>query len=1244
MFDSSNIVLDTQRINLSEKEHVLLRPGMYAGPKELTTGKFLNVSITDNMLSATGYTSLKYSPALYKIIDETFTNAADALIGIKAENVVKGLLVSYDVKTGQISIMNVGNSIDITRSKCADGIERLRPEVLFGLFRSGTNYSTGDSNTAGVNGYGVKLTNVYSSYFEVTTVDNKTTYKQFWKNNMDIKSEPEINNVESKLKYVKISYIPDYKLEDGTGVVSDRKIASELHERNRKTFFEFKLSEADVEQYIKLRLFETALYLNNNGLGNITYKYNGQNIRYSIESVLSLFGTQLINYESNKTTSPYNIYIRYDRNRDECKTASIINGISVNVGTHFGVIQDQIANYIKPKIKEEFADVLCNKRLSSNIFTKYLGIYIVGTISNLKFSGQTKEVIKNDVKTLSNHTLDVASLETIYNKIKSNIETDFINNLRERNKKEEEDNNLEPVNVAQKKISGRKVGASSDYYPAALLKDSSAIKSNFKLVVAEGDSALSLVIGIRNKGSKDDNNKNINPNYCGAFSIQGVPINVKRLIKKDTNGNITHADQKFTNNKKFTKLLAIIGLDLSYTYKSDIEFEQLNYRKLIIASDQDEDGKGNIRSLLICAIYVLWPALVTRGFISYWETPIIRIKLAEEEYKECYSISEFTRWQRDYKGKKISTDDIEYLKGLGSNDPSHYMQLRNVYIEHVIILTNELEDMENNSDFIDIYFGNDSDLRKKAISTNRSIESVDKISNNTIPLYWHLLSDRDSFSKYVLHRMLPSTLDGLIYAKRLVLANCFKIFGKTNKFRKISDIVATTITNMNYAHGGASLEKVVVGMCQRYNGSHDFPYMVGKGSLGNRITGTKAAAAPRYISARPNNPLLRIIYPEDDDMLLSYEMDSGKYTAPKYYVPIVPMTVLDNIDNIAHGWKATFWGRDINQVLAHIRLCIAEGNYVDCKSDYDVSTYKLKHIVKNNISYGKYIKTGEYTIVITELPLGKYTTTILFGSSDGDEDELEVDEKKEKKGKNNKIAGIETLQSKKPELKKRGIKYLPEVVSFSDETDENNISIKVTFNVPVSKLEEGDIYKYLGLCNKLTPCLNTIGCGKDIDNKLVREFKEYKDITKYWFEHRKQLYIKRYKYKSFELRREAFKLTALIKFVSEARKMGITNVDEDKQISILEEYKYVKINTKMSLTENMDLDEYFNTLIDPKHASYSYLLDLKISQMTSAYQKKCQDKLTKLKEEYAYINKYKKFQGDNMWIAELEAFVEAIKR
>lgn len=107
-------------------------------------------------------------PGLYKIMDEILVNAADN----KTRDLKMDLLkVEINRDENKIMIQNNGNGIPVeVHSK-----EKIYiPELIFGSLLTSSNYDDDDKKlTGGRNGFGAKLTNIYSTEFTVETADSE---------------------------------------------------------------------------------------------------------------------------------------------------------------------------------------------------------------------------------------------------------------------------------------------------------------------------------------------------------------------------------------------------------------------------------------------------------------------------------------------------------------------------------------------------------------------------------------------------------------------------------------------------------------------------------------------------------------------------------------------------------------------------------------------------------------------------------------------------------------------------------------------------------------------------------------------------------------------------------------------------------------------------------------------------------------------------------------------------------------
>ena len=136
---------------LSDVDHVLLRPDTYGGSLH-------PVEWENTYVSTSGGHNLEVIPMMYKMFDECLVNARD--------NISRGKTTQIDVNIdlNGFKVYNNGKTIPITKNK----EEKMwNPTLAFGYLRTSNNYDDSvERLTGGRNGYGAKLTNIFSKKFE----------------------------------------------------------------------------------------------------------------------------------------------------------------------------------------------------------------------------------------------------------------------------------------------------------------------------------------------------------------------------------------------------------------------------------------------------------------------------------------------------------------------------------------------------------------------------------------------------------------------------------------------------------------------------------------------------------------------------------------------------------------------------------------------------------------------------------------------------------------------------------------------------------------------------------------------------------------------------------------------------------------------------------------------------------------------------------------------------------------------
>lgn len=118
-----------------------------------------------------------------------------------------------------------------------------------------------------------------------------------------------------------------------------------------------------------------------------------------------------------------------------------------------------------------------------------------------------------------------------------------------------------------------------------------------------------------------------------------------------------------------------------------------------------------------------------------------------------------------------------------------------------------------------------------------------------------------------------------------------------------------------------------------------------------------------------------MLFPESDDALLEYLVDEGQSIEPKYYLPIIPMTLVNGSEGIGTGWSTYIPCHNPRSIIDNIKRMMKQEEYVPMKPWYKGYTGSIE----KESSTDRYLVTGIYEIrsedelEIKELPIGKWT-------------------------------------------------------------------------------------------------------------------------------------------------------------------------------------------------------------------------------------------------------------------------------
>lgn len=208
-------------------------------------------------------------------------------------------------------------------------------------------------------------------------------------------------------------------------------------------------------------------------------------------------------------------------------------------------------------------------------------------------------------------------------------------------------------------------------------------------------------------------------------------------------------------------------------------------------------------------------------------------------------------------------------------------------------------------------------------------------------------------------RGIPLFADGLKPVQRFLI--CHALQKQKGKFEKVTSLSA--ISHLGYHHGEQSAATALTSMAADYN--NNLPLFEGDGNFGNVLN--PSAGAPRYIYARLS-PLFELIF---KDMDLCPAHDDPEHIPPKYYLPIIPIVLVNGSKGIATGYATDIPPHD---PLSIIDWLIERNKKEQPKSEIKPKYYGFEGTVTKFEDHyeiaGNYELVGSNKIRVTELPRG----------------------------------------------------------------------------------------------------------------------------------------------------------------------------------------------------------------------------------------------------------------------------------
>ena len=467
------------------------------------------------------------------------------------------------------------------------------------------------------------------------------------------------------------------------------------------------------------------------------------------------------------------------------------------------------------------------------------------------------------------------------------------------------------------------------------------------LILTEGDSAKTLAIAGLSV---------IGRNKYGVFPLKGKLLNVRDASNSSVIGNA-----------EVQNIMKIMGLNIGTTYTST---EKLRYGHIMIMTDQDHDG-SHIKGLIINFLHHFWPSLLSqKNFLQVFITPIVKCepKTGSKQYKitnteTFYTTPEYEQWCQ----QQTREWNIKYYKGLGTSSAKEAKEYFSNLGKHLI----PFEILKDGSK-IDMCFN-----KKRVTDRKQWIASYQPGTHMDFSVS-EMKYDDFVDKEYIIMaiesnlRGIPHAMDGLKPSQRKILFACLK--RKLHSEIKVAQLAGYTSEHAAYHHGEMSLNGAIVNMAQDYVGSNNINLLKPSGQFGTRLMGGKDAASPRYIFTQLSD-LTEMLYHPADAPLYKHLEDDGQTIEPTYYLPVLPMLLVNGSAGIGTGWSSTIYSYNPTDIINRLKDLL-KGKTPDRMVPWFKGFTGSVTAIPNTSKYavrGKYNWISSNTIHITELPVGTWT-------------------------------------------------------------------------------------------------------------------------------------------------------------------------------------------------------------------------------------------------------------------------------
>ena len=813
---------------------------------------------------------------------------------------------------------------------------------------------------------------------------------------------------------------------------------------------------------------------------------------------------------------------------DSFKHVSFVNGLATNDG---GSHIDHVILPIIKKCTEEIQAKHKNITVKPQYVKDSLFIFVNCLVENPTFSSQTKD----------KHTTRVSEFGSKFvltdEFTKKILKLGFVETLlavadaKERKSLSKTDGKKVVRLIIPKLDDANKAGTSESH--------------KCTLILTEGDSAKTTAVSGLSVVGRD---------YYGIFPLRGKLLNTREA-----------SVSQISKNEEIINIKKILGLQIDTK-----NIKSLRYSKILIMTDADYDG-FHIKALLINFIDATWPHLLKELFIGSILTPIVKVSKANEKLS-FYTHKEYTNW-KETTAAKSGTWQTKYYKGLGTSTASEAREyFKNLQVlDYINKDTVDETDTKDSKALVLAFKKTEADARKEWIQDNtKNFKGLDYTTKEPVRINNLINKELVLFSISDNIRSIPSIVDGLKPGQRKVLFACFKK-NLTNEI-KVVQLAGYISEHTAYHHGEHSLQETIINMAQNYVGSNNMNLLEPCGQFGTRLMGGKDSSSPRYIFTKLSKNTDKLFNPHDFP-ILEYLNDDGQSIEPKYYVPTLPLVLINGTEGIGTGFSTKIPSFNPDDLKYALEKLIKNPDYEipELTPWYRGFVGHIEKVDTNKwVSYGVY-EVIENTVKISELPIGEWTENY--------KQHLEKMETEER------------------------------IITFKNNSSDTIIDFEVKIKKETLKQweYEGTLEKIL----KLTTNINATNMHVFMANGEIQKMHSAEEILYNFFVIRNKYHKLRKDHIEEQISKELIILESKVKFIR----------------SVVSEELFIFKRKKIDITKDlkkMNLYEYPN---------YDYLLNLPVQSFT---EEKIKSLETSYKNKKLELQKIKETTVANLWEQDLE--------